>query len=231
MTGSRTPRRPPVHGWPSDRWPGGPTPSAANEDALVTALRTRDEAAFDDLVRRHHQSMHHVARAFVADAAVAEEVVQDTWLIVLKEIGAFAGRSTLKTWMYRILVNRARSRGERERKVVPFAALRGPDDGPALEPARFRDGAWASAPRPWLDPARRLASLELRDALRCALADLPDRQRTVVTLRDVEGFDAEETSRLLGVSPGCQRVLLHRGRVGLREALARRFEGDAIASV
>lgn len=223
------PRQSSVHGWPADRWPGA-TPAEERERTLVRALRDGNEAAFAWLVQRHHASMVRVARPYVADTSVAEEVVQETWLAVIRGVGAFEERSSLKTWIYRILVNRASTRGGRDRRVVPFSSLGGEDDGLSVEPAHFRGGAWATPPRPWLDPERRLASLEARDALRTALGELPERQRAVVTLRDVEGFGAEEVAKLLGVSDGNQRVLLNRGRARLREALSRLLGDDAVAA-
>jgi RNA polymerase sigma-70 factor (ECF subfamily) len=209
----------PVHGWPADRWPGT-TPARDDEHALVRALRARDEDAFAGFVRRHHASMVRVARLYVADSTVAEEVVQETWLAVFTEIEDFRERCSVKTWVYRILVNRARSRGQREHRIVPFCTLED-DERPSIDPALFRDGAWCTPPRPWNDPERRLLTLEVRDALRTALGELPERQRAVVTLRDVEGLNAQEVVDLLHISDGAQRVLLHRGRTRLRAALAR----------
>jgi RNA polymerase sigma-70 factor (ECF subfamily) len=214
----------PVHGWPADRWPGT-TPACDDEHALVRALRARDEDAFAGFVRRHHASMIRVARLYVADRTVAEEVVQETWLAVFTEIDDFREHCSLKTWMYRILVNRARSRGQREHRIVPFCTLES-EARPAVDPSQFRDGAWCSPPRPWNDPERRLVTLELREALRRALGELPERQRAVVTLRDVEGLSAEEVVELLDISDGCQRVLLHRGRTRLRAVLAEALEDD-----
>src|SRR3954447_21319183 len=207
-----------IAGFPADRWPGTTRASIA-EERLVRSLREGDELAFAGLVRRHHGAMVSVALGYVADRSAAEELVQDTWLAVVRDLDRFEGRSSLTTWIYRILVNRARTRGARERRVVPCSSLGGEERGGTLEPAGFRDGAWASSPRPWLAPERRLASLETRAALRTALARLPGRQRAVVTLRDVEGLDATEVAELLGISDGCQRVLLHRGRTRLRDVL------------
>jgi RNA polymerase sigma-70 factor (ECF subfamily) len=217
----------PVHGWPANRWPGAPV-ADGDEHVLVLALRHRDERAFAAVVGRHHAAMIRIARLYVADRAAAEEVVQDTWAAVFTAIDGFQERSSLKTWIYRILVNQARTRGAREHRTVPFCALEH-DGGPALDPSLFRDGAWATPPRPWLDPERRLLSLEVREALRVALARLPERQRAVVTLRDVEGLDAAEVDELLEISDGAQRVLLHRGRTKLRLALAAVLEQPAAA--
>ena len=193
-------------------------------------MRAGDESAFARLVDRHNASMVRVASSYVADRSVAEEVVQETWLAVLRGLSRFEGRSSLKTWIYRILVNRACTRGARDKRIVPFSSLGAEADGPSVEPCHFRGGAWATPVRPWLDPERRLESLEARDTLRTALAELPERQRAVVTLRDVEGFGAAEVAKLLGVSDGNQRVLLNRGRARLRASLARMFEDHAVAA-
>jgi RNA polymerase sigma-70 factor (ECF subfamily) len=227
MSSHASPTSSTVNGWPADRWPGGP--AETGEAALVRRLRAGDEAAFAGLIRRHHASMVRVARLYVADRSVAEEVVQETWLAVLTEIDAFREQSSIKTWIYRILVNRASSRGAREHRILPFCALGRDDDGPSVEPERFRDGAWCQPPRPWTDPERRLLSLELRDTLRTALSELPERQRAVVILRDVEGLSAQDVADLLGISDGAQRVLLHRGRTRLRAVLAHALEGDVVS--
>jgi len=218
-----------VQGWPADRWPGA-TAEEESERILVIALQAGDESAFARLVNRHNASMVRVAGPYVADRSVAEEVVQETWLAVIRGLAEFQGRSSLKTWIYRILVNRACTRGARDKRIIPFSSLGGEADGPAVEPSHFRDGAWATPVRPWLDPERRLESLEARDELRRALAELPDRQRAVVTLRDVEGFGAAEVAELLGVTDGNQRVLLNRGRARLRAALAPVLDDGALAA-
>jgi RNA polymerase sigma-70 factor (ECF subfamily) len=203
-------------------------PAAPDDAALVDALRRRDEQAFAALVARHHASLKRVARAYVSTDAVAEEVVQETWLAVIDGLPRFQGRSSLRTWIFHILVNQAKTRGVRERRSVPFASL-GPagEEGPAVAPERFRRpgdpwaGHWATPPRPWQDPERRLASLEARGRLREAINALPPVQQAVVTFRDVEGLSAEEVCELLDLSPGNQRVLLHRARSKLRTALER----------
>ena len=183
------------------------------------------------LVTRYHASLKRVARAYVSTDAVAEDVVQETWLAVIEGLDRFEHRSTLKTWLFHILANKAKTRGVRERRIVPFASLAGADDDePAVPPDRFqRDGDawpghWAAPPRPWEDPERRLASLEARAYLRAAIAALPATQQAVLTLRDVEGLDAEEVCGLLDVSAGNQRVLLHRARAKVRTELERYFE-------
>jgi len=203
----------------------------ADRDApLLPALRAGHEEAFVAFVTRYHASLKRVARAYVSTDAVAEEVVQETWLAVIEGLDRFEHRSTLKTWLFHILANKAKTRGVRERRIVPFASLAGADDEPAVPPDRFqRDGDawpghWAAPPRPWEDPERRLASLEARAYLRAAIAALPATQQAVLTLRDVEGLDAEEVCGLLDVSAGNQRVLLHRARAKVRTELERYFE-------
>jgi RNA polymerase sigma-70 factor (ECF subfamily) len=199
--------------------------------ALLTATpHSGDEEAFAGLVRRHHASMKRVARMYVSTDAVAEEVVQETWLAVIGALDRFEGRATLKTWLFHILTNKAKTRGMRERRTVPFASLAGADDEPAVAPERFQresdawPGHWATPPRPWEDPERRLASLDARERLREAIGALPATQQAVLTLRDVEGLDAEEVCALLDLSPGNQRVILHRARAKVRDALEQWFE-------
>src|SRR3954469_20591540 len=203
---------------------------AADRDApLLPALRAGDEEAFVTLVTRYHATLKRVARAYVSTDAVAEEVAQETWLAVIEGLDRFQQRSTLKTWLFHILANKAKTRGVRERRLVPFASLAGADE-PAVSPDRFqRDGDawpghWATPPRPWEDPERRLASLEAREYLRVAISALPATQQAVLTLRDVEGVEAEEVCELLDVSAGNQRVLLHRARARVRSELERYFE-------
>ena len=210
------------------------TPAEANatdrDASLLPALRAGDEEAFVALVTRYHASLKRVARAYVSTDAVAEDVVQETWLAVIEGLDRFEQRASLKTWLFHILANKAKTRGVRERRMVPFASLATADDEPAVPPDRFqRDGDawpghWAAPPRPWEDPERRLASLEARAYLRAAIAALPATQQAVLTLRDVEGLDAEEVCGLLDVSAGNQRVLLHRARAKVRTELERYFE-------
>jgi RNA polymerase sigma-70 factor (ECF subfamily) len=189
----------------------------------TTAARAVD---FDRLVEEHYASMKRVARTFVGSDAVAEEVVQDTWLAIVAGIDRFEGRSSLQTWMFSILTNKAKTRGVRERRTTPLSCVGGHEpDEPAIDADRFQSdddawpGHWATPPRPWQRPERRLLSLEARGHLKAALDELPERQRLVVTLRDVEGFEADEVCALLDLSPENQRVLLHRGRSRLRAAL------------
>ncbi|MGH3993619.1 MAG: RNA polymerase sigma factor [Pseudonocardiaceae bacterium] len=200
----------------------------AEERHLLARLRAGDERAFVVLVERHQAPMVRLAKVYVGGDAVAEEVVQDAWSAVVRGINRLEGRSSLKTWLFSIVKNRASSAFSRERRSVPLSSLEYGDEdtGPAVAVDRFisssdrsLDGEWAAPPRPWEDAGRRLLSLELRGELRRALEDLPRRQRTVVGLRDVEGLEAAEVRDLLAVSEANQRVLLHRGRARLRRAL------------
>jgi RNA polymerase sigma-70 factor (ECF subfamily) len=216
--------------------PASDDPASRDRDApLLAALRAGDEDAFATLVTRYHASLKRVARMYVSTDAVAEEVVQETWLAVIAGLERFEQRASFKTWLFSILTNKARTRGVRERRTVPFASL-GPGDedgGPSVSPDRFQHegdawpGHWATPPRPWEDPERRLASLEARERLREAIAALPERQQAVLTLRDVEGLDADEVSDLLELTPGNQRVILHRARARVRAALEDYFEETA----
>jgi RNA polymerase sigma-70 factor (ECF subfamily) len=183
-----------------------------DEDALVAALRVGDEAAFAALVRRYHARMLRVAESFVPSRAVAEEVVQETWLAVVRGIGGFEGRSSLKTWLFRILVNRARSMGAREPRAEAL------DDGPV---ERFdAKGAWLDPPRPWAEEVDdRMSAEQLARRVWDCLPGLPEAQQQIVLLRDVEGMTAAAACALLGISEGNQRVLLHRGRSRVRRCL------------
>jgi RNA polymerase sigma-70 factor, ECF subfamily len=187
---------------------------------LLARLRAGDERAFVTLVRRHHAAMLRLAACYVPSAAIAEEVVQDTWLGVLRGLGGFEGRSSIRTWLYRILVNRARTAGERERRSVAIG-----DAGPAVDRSRFdATGHWAVPPEHWVDDADdRMDAAKLAGRLRSAIDELPERQREVVTLRDIEGLTGEEVCSVLDISEGNQRVLLHRGRSRLRQALETEF--------
>jgi RNA polymerase sigma-70 factor (ECF subfamily) len=187
---------------------------------LLDRLRAGDEQAFVILVRRHHAAMVRLASSFVPSMAVAEEVVQDTWVGVLRGIGGFEGGSSLRTWLFRILVNRARTAGARERRSVAVG-----DAGPAVDAARFDEtGHWLSPPERWVEEADdRLVAVKMADRIRSAIEGLPARQREVVTLRDVEGLSSEEVCSVLDISEGNQRVLLHRGRSRLRQIIETEF--------
>ena len=207
--------------------PASQADSARPQDAaLVQRLREGDESAFAWLVDQYHTRLLRLAQSFVKDAATAEEVVQDTWLGVMKGLAGFQGRSALKTWIFQILVNRAKTRGVREARSVPFSALGAPDREfePAVDPARFRaNGSWAQPPRGWQDdtPEALLLRGEARRRLEQAMEELPPRQRTVLVLRDMEGVSADEVCNILDIADTNQRVLLHRARSALHRALER----------
>jgi len=186
------------------------------EAELLARLRAGDEQAFVTLVARHHATMLRLARSFVSSGAVAEEVVQDTWLGVVRGLDGFAGRASFKTWLLQILVNRARSTGVREHRSVAIG-----DAAPAVDRSRFdASGAWMSPPQHWIEDSEdRLFAEGLASRIQAALDELPPRQREVVTLRDVDGLSSQEVCEVLDISEVNQRVLLHRGRSQLREAL------------
>ena len=207
-----------------------------SDEELVAGLRRGDEQAFVTLVGRHQAALLRTARTFVRDRAVAEEVVQETWLAVLNGIARFEGRSSLKTWLFQILSNRARTRAVREQRSAPFSSLAG--DGEAedavVDADRFLPdghrwvGHWAAAPRDWSTlPEERLLGRESLACVREAIARLPARQARVIVLRDVEGFEAEEVCAALGITDGNQRILLHRARGAVRAALERHLDPEA----
>jgi RNA polymerase sigma-70 factor (ECF subfamily) len=197
---------------------------------LVERLRARDERAFADLVEAWSPSMLRLARMHVPSQAVAEEVVQEAWLGVLQGIDRFEGRSALKTWVFRILLNRAMTRGVREARSVPFAALAAREaatDDPVDADRFTRDGAWASPPRRWEDsPELKARSDETLAVARAAIEKLPPMQRLVITMRDLEGFPSDETCNALDITETNQRVLLHRARAKVRAAREEHL-GDA----
>lgn len=204
---------------------------AAEDASLVEALRRGDEAAFAELVGKHHRAMVRLARLYAGSDGAAEDAVQEAWLGVLRGLPGFEGRSSLKAWIFRIAVLRARSRGLREARTVPLSALEPQaDDGPAVDPGQFQGpdgawpGAWERAPEPW--PEERLASAEAARLVRAEIERLPPGQRAVITLRDVEGLDSEEACAVLGISEGNQRVLLHRARSKVRAALEGTLAGE-----
>ena len=177
--------------------------------------------------------MKRVARSYVTSDAVAEEIVQDTWMAIVTGIHRFEGRSALRTWMFSILTNQAKTHSARERRAQPISSVAPSDvEEPAVDPDRFQKddeawpGHWAIPPRPWQKPERRLLSLEAREQLREALAQLPERQQLVVVLRDIEGLAGQEVCDLLELSEENQRVLLHRGRSRLRAILEDYLDGD-----
>ena len=205
----------------------------ADDGVLIAALRAGDEAAFGWLIDRYSGPLHRLARSYVSTTATADEVVQETWLAVLTGVDRFEGRSSLKTWVYRILMNIARDKGVREHRSVPFTSLEGElDDGePAVDPARFAPqpgnapGPWAAPPLPWDEaPEERLTATETLDVVRRAIDQLPANQRAVITLRDLDGWPAEDVCNALELSQTNQRVLLHRARAKVRHALETHFE-------
>lgn len=205
--------------------PKGPPLLTQDERRLVAALRAGGERAFVELVDRHAASMLRVARLYVSSRAVAEEVVQEAFLGVVAGIGRFEGRSSLRTWVFRILTNCAKTRGARESRSVPFSAFVEPGE-PTVDPDRFLDGShrwaghWASSPARFDTlPEERLLAGETRRLVGDTIATLPPAQRAVITLRDVEGWEAAEVCECLQVSEGNQRVLLHRARARVRERL------------
>jgi len=191
---------------------------------LITRLRRGDEQAFEVLIAAHHAAMLRVAQTFVSTRTLAEEVVQETWVGVLRGLDRFEGRSSLKTWLYAILINQARSIASRERRAIPFDHT---DDARAEDPARFAaDGSWSQPPVPFTEEIEdRLAHAPMLAQLGAALDDLPPAQRIVVTLRDIEQLTSDEVCTMLEITPANQRVLLHRGRAGLRRSIEALLEG------
>jgi RNA polymerase sigma-70 factor (ECF subfamily) len=205
-----------------------------DEAQLLQALRAGDEAAFEELVLMYHSALLRVAQIWVSSRAVAEEVVQDTWLGVLKGLERFEGRSSLKTWIFRILSNTAKTRAQREGRTLPFSALQDPGrvPEPAVSADRFLDseharwpGHWGAPPAPW-DPEERLLGAETRAVIADAIEGLPAAQRAVVSLRDVEGWSSDDVCNALEISGTNQRVLLHRGRSKVRRALEEYLSED-----
>jgi RNA polymerase sigma-70 factor (ECF subfamily) len=196
------------------------------EEELLAALRAGDEDAFRTIVREWHGSLLRVAQIFVPSRAVAEEVVQETWLRTLGALDRFEGRSTLRTWVFRILVNTAKTRARREGRTIPFSALQDASRIPeaAVEPERFlpedhptHPGGWSAPPRDL--PEERLLAAETRARIGAAIDELPPNQRAVISLRDVEGWSSDEVRNALDLSEVNQRVLLHRARARVRRAL------------
>ena len=214
-----------VHGEQTTRIP------ASDEAELIGRLRDGDERAFEALVDQHYSTMLAVARTYVRTRAVAEEVVQEAWLGVLNGLERFEGRSSLKTWIMRIVANTAMTRGAREARSVPFSTLAPQGEETAVEPERFRGpddgfpGHWRGYPANWQSlPDEALLGQETRGVIMRAIEELPEAQRAVITLRDVTGCSAEEVCSVLDVSEGNQRVLLHRARSRVRSALERHLD-------
>jgi RNA polymerase sigma-70 factor (ECF subfamily) len=207
----------------------GTTPTTyADEQQLLAALRMGDDEAFAWLLDEYDARLRRLARDFVSTEAVAEEVVQETWLGVIRGLGRFEGRSSLKTWIYQILINTARTRGVKEHRSLPFSSAATMGDGDdgwtgVFDPERFRTGGdwagwWADPPKPWQpdEQVERAAVLEL---VRDAIAMLPESQRIVISLRDLDGWTSNEVCNVLGISQTNQRVILHRARARVRAVL------------
>jgi RNA polymerase sigma-70 factor, ECF subfamily len=200
-----------------------------DEQELIDAVRQGDQDAFMRLVEMYGPALLRVARMYVPSAAVAEEVVQETWIGVLNGIDRFEGRSSLKTWIFRILTNIAKTRGERERRSVPFSSAAAAGE-PSVDPDRFLPAgdeharAWALGPTPWPGPEESLLSGETRDEILRAIEQLPPAQREVITLRDIEGWSSEEVRNAMEISETNQRVLLHRARSKVRGAIEQHLD-------
>jgi len=212
--------------------PAGGLDVADGDATLVARLRDGDERAFEAAVDSLSPAMLAVARGYVRTRSVAEEVVQETWLGVIKGLDAFEGRSTLRTWVLQIVANIARKRAVGEARALPFSSLEICDDEPAVEPERFRGadepypGGWTSFPTDWRTlPQTQLLARETLDLVDRAIAELPEAQRIVITLRDMIGCGPEEVGEVLMISDGNQRVLLHRARTRVRARLERYFDG------
>lgn len=207
----------------------GQTLHGADDQALVERLRAGDDRAFMTLMDHYGAALLRVARLYVKDQGAAEDVVQETWLGVFQGIDRFEGRASFKTWLFTILTNRAKRRGERDGRVLPFSAIAG-DDGEEVEADRFfppdhdYPGHWSSLPRDWGGlPEERFVSAETRAVIERTIATLPPNQQTVITLRDIEGWPSDEVRNALGLSETNQRVLLHRARGKVRRALEEYF--------
>jgi len=211
-------------------------PTSSSEDlSLLERLRAGDETAFMELVDQLQPAMLRVARMYVSTTAVAEEVVQDAWVGVLRGLPGFEGRSSLRTWIFRILTNIAKTRGQREGRSLPFASLAGDDlDAPAVEASRFDPpegssrGRWSTLPDDWTGiPEDRLLGHETLDVIGRAIASLPPMQAEVIRLRDALGWTSEEVRNALDLTETNQRVLLHRARAKVRGALERYLSSEA----
>lgn len=209
-------------------------PASQDEFHFIELLRNGDEDAFVSLIERYHTPMLRLATIYVSERVVAEEVVQEAWMGVLEGLNRFEGRSSLKTWIFRILTNCAKTRALHERRCVPFSSLSDLEvnvDEPAVDPDRFLPtdsplpGHWASLPANWDDiPEQRLLAEETSACIRSVTEALPPGQRTVITLHDIEGWTAEEICNVLGISETNRRVLLHRARSKVRRALEQYFD-------
>lgn len=202
-----------------------PTPASplADDMTVVAALRQGDETVFAALVERYHAALVRLALTYVHDRAVAEEVAQEAWLGMLTGLPRFAGRASLRTWLFQILINCARASHRREAHAIPFSTLGDNDDAPCVDPERFHAhghrwaGHWCAPPQPW--PEEHLLAAEVGNEVESAIRRLPPHQRAVLVLRDVEGLTAAEACEVLGITAANERVLLHRARSRVRQAL------------
>jgi RNA polymerase sigma-70 factor (ECF subfamily) len=218
---------------PAERFGGGqpgrpPEVGRADDAGLIDALRRGDEAAYRALLDRYSATLLRLASIYVSDQAVAADVMQETWIGVLQGIARFEERSSLKTWICRILVNKAKTAAQREGRTLTFSDLGDEDAGPAVDPERFHGhgpnrGRWSIAPQEWDRPEEHLLSKEARAVVERAIAALPTRQRLTITMRDIEDLDSAHTCSALGISEGNQRLLLHRARSKVRAALEAYF--------
>ncbi len=203
-----------------------------SDEAIVARLRAGDEAMFALVLDAWSSGLLRAARAYVSTRESAEDVVQDTWLAVIRGVDRFEGRSSLRTWVYRIMINTAKSRGAKDKRTMPMTDLTPDDTGPTVDPARFRgpddpyEGHWKDFPPQWPSVETEVESRQLQARIEEAVARLPDRQRIVITLRDIEGYSAEEVCAALEVSAANQRVLLHRARAAVRADLESYFTAD-----
>jgi RNA polymerase sigma-70 factor (ECF subfamily) len=209
--------------------------ASTDDQRLIEQLRSGNEAAFGALIDRYASAMLRLAMVYVRSWAVAEEVVQETWMAILEGLHRFEGRSSFKTWMFRILTNCAITRARREGRSIPFSSFQ-EHDADLAEPVDLESffpsghpwtGHWVSFPTNWNEmPEDRLLSKETRICIEGAIAALPPNQREIIILRDVEGWTSEETCHFLGISEGNQRVLLHRARSKVRTMLAKYFQEE-----
>lgn len=208
---------------PANRGQADVPPGAVDEEVLGK-LRQRDPTAFSELFDRYHTGLVRLARVFVGSTSVAEEVAQDTWVALITGLDGFEGRASLRTWLFRVLANRAKTRGLRERRVVSFSDFE--PDHSAVEGSRFHaNGFWSKPPQPWdtESPEKLLADQQAVELLTAAIEQLPENQRAVVSLRDIDGLDSVEVCNILEISETNQRVLLHRARAKLRTTLEEHY--------
>jgi RNA polymerase sigma-70 factor, ECF subfamily len=202
----------------------------SDDAVLVKALGVRDADAFAYLLDRYHSSLVRLALQYVPSRAVAEEVAQETWVAVIEGIDRFEQRASVKTWLFRILINIARSRGVQESRTIPYATTEIPEPGPSVDPHRFRRlnprtrGSWKRPPQPWDDPEQRALDAETFDLVKRAVDRLPPGQHEVILMRDLLGWSSAEVCDALAVTDANQRVLLHRARSKVRATLEHHYD-------